>query len=52
MACLLSWFVFKYNFLPCYTQGEKTDYSVKIQELQKQLAMDAEEAEKLQVLRI
>ncbi|CAK9137605.1 unnamed protein product [Ilex paraguariensis] len=27
---------------------EKTDYSVKIQELQKQLAMDKEEAEKLQ----
>ncbi|XP_010663180.1 serine/threonine-protein kinase ATM isoform X4 [Vitis vinifera] len=30
------------------SKGEKTDYSVKIQELQKQLAMDAEEAEKLQ----
>ncbi|KAL6997151.1 non-specific serine,threonine protein kinase [Sarracenia purpurea var. burkii] len=29
-------------------KGEKTDYSVKIQELQKQLAMDKEEAEKLQ----
>ncbi|KAK3035322.1 hypothetical protein RJ639_034030 [Escallonia herrerae] len=29
-------------------KGEKTDYSVKIQELQKQLAMDREEAEKLQ----
>ncbi|XP_034214644.1 serine/threonine-protein kinase ATM isoform X13 [Prunus dulcis] len=30
------------------TKGEKIDYSVKIQELQKQLAMDKEEAEKLQ----
>ncbi|GLT47213.1 hypothetical protein SLA2020_209240 [Shorea laevis] len=30
------------------TKGEKTDYSLKIQELQKQLAMDKEEAEKLQ----
>ncbi|KAK1427643.1 hypothetical protein QVD17_16334 [Tagetes erecta] len=30
------------------SKGEKTDYSVKIQELQKQLAMDKEEAEKLQ----
>lgn len=30
------------------TKGEKTDYSLKIQELQKQLAMDTEEAEKLQ----
>ncbi|KAK9278063.1 hypothetical protein L1049_027621 [Liquidambar formosana] len=30
------------------TKGEKTDYTVKIQELQKQLAMDREEAEKLQ----
>ncbi|KAM7471307.1 hypothetical protein LguiA_009490 [Lonicera macranthoides] len=30
-------------------KGEKTDYSVKIQELQKQLSMDREEAEKLQV---
>ncbi|XP_077244126.1 serine/Threonine-kinase ATM-like protein isoform X2 [Tasmannia lanceolata] len=30
------------------TKGEKTDYSVKIQELQKQLTMDSEEAEKLQ----
>ncbi|XP_057952318.1 serine/threonine-protein kinase ATM [Malania oleifera] len=30
------------------TKGEKTDYSVKIQELQKQLAMDKEEAERLQ----
>ncbi|KAK9117160.1 hypothetical protein Sjap_016107 [Stephania japonica] len=29
-------------------KGEKTDYSVRIQELQKQLAMDMEEAEKLQ----
>lgn len=29
-------------------KGEKTDYSVKIQELQKQLAMDKEEAKKLQ----
>ncbi|XP_048138241.1 serine/threonine-protein kinase ATM isoform X2 [Rhodamnia argentea] len=29
-------------------KGEKTDYSVKIQELQRQLAMDKEEAEKLQ----
>ncbi|XP_059644264.1 serine/threonine-protein kinase ATM [Cornus florida] len=30
------------------SKGEKTDYSVKIQELQKQLAMDKDEAEKLQ----
>ncbi|KAJ8427337.1 hypothetical protein Cgig2_030602 [Carnegiea gigantea] len=30
------------------TKGEKADYSLKIQELQKQLAMDTEEAEKLQ----
>ncbi|XP_024973398.1 serine/threonine-protein kinase ATM isoform X4 [Cynara cardunculus var. scolymus] len=30
------------------SKGEKTDYSVKIQELQKQLAMDREEAKKLQ----
>ncbi|KAI3807033.1 hypothetical protein L1987_22953 [Smallanthus sonchifolius] len=30
------------------SKSEKTDYSVKIQELQKQLAMDKEEAEKLQ----
>ncbi|KAL4634029.1 hypothetical protein ACB092_04G167700 [Castanea dentata] len=30
------------------SKGEKTDCSVKIQELQKQLAMDGEEAEKLQ----
>ncbi|KAK9684733.1 hypothetical protein RND81_10G228300 [Saponaria officinalis] len=30
------------------TKGEKTDYSLKIQELQKQLGMDAEEAQKLQ----
>ncbi|XP_052181201.1 serine/threonine-protein kinase ATM isoform X3 [Diospyros lotus] len=30
------------------SKGEKTDYSIKIQELQKQLAMDKEEAEKLQ----
>ncbi|XP_044477149.1 serine/threonine-protein kinase ATM isoform X3 [Mangifera indica] len=29
-------------------KGDKVDYSVKIQELQKQLAMDKEEAEKLQ----
>ncbi|KAH9776171.1 serine/threonine-protein kinase ATM [Citrus sinensis] len=29
------------------TKGEKTDYSIKIQELQKQLAMDREEAQKL-----
>jgi len=34
------------------SQGEKTDYSLKIQELQKQLAMDKEEAEKLQVIYI
>ncbi|PRQ24322.1 putative non-specific serine/threonine protein kinase [Rosa chinensis] len=34
--------------LKCSTKGEKTDYSIKIQELQKQLAMDKEEAEKLQ----
>ncbi|XP_057442948.1 serine/threonine-protein kinase ATM [Lotus japonicus] len=30
------------------TKGEKTDYTMKIQELQKQVAMDKEEAEKLQ----
>ncbi|KAK7317181.1 hypothetical protein RJT34_01188 [Clitoria ternatea] len=30
------------------TKGEKTDYSLKIQELQKQVAMDKEEAQKLQ----
>ncbi|XP_078431049.1 serine/Threonine-kinase ATM-like protein isoform X2 [Wolffia australiana] len=30
------------------TKGDKIDYSVKIQELQKQLTMDREEAEKLQ----
>ncbi|XP_023765032.1 serine/threonine-protein kinase ATM isoform X1 [Lactuca sativa] len=30
------------------SKGDKTDYSVKIQELQKQLTMDKEEAEKLQ----
>ncbi|XVF09293.1 hypothetical protein REPUB_Repub07fG0080200 [Reevesia pubescens] len=30
------------------TKGEKIDYSVKIQELQKQLAMDKEEAQKVQ----
>ncbi|KAE8124229.1 hypothetical protein FH972_019134 [Carpinus fangiana] len=30
------------------SKGEKTDYSLKIQELQKQLTMDKEEAEKLQ----
>lgn len=30
-------------------QSEKTDYSVKIQELQKQLALDEEEAGKIQV---
>ncbi|XP_031372225.1 serine/threonine-protein kinase ATM isoform X2 [Punica granatum] len=30
------------------TKGEKTDYSVKILELQRQLAMDKEEAERLQ----
>ncbi|CAJ1975137.1 unnamed protein product [Sphenostylis stenocarpa] len=29
-------------------RGEKTDYSMKIQELQKQVAMDKEEAQKLQ----
>ncbi|KAK9108083.1 hypothetical protein Syun_024094 [Stephania yunnanensis] len=34
--------------LNCSKKGEKTDYSVRIQELQKQLAMDTEEAEKLQ----
>ncbi|KAF3772764.1 Serine/threonine-protein kinase [Nymphaea thermarum] len=33
--------------LKCLTKGEKIDYSVKIQDLQKQLAMDAEEANKL-----
>ncbi|CAL4957640.1 unnamed protein product [Urochloa decumbens] len=31
------------------SKGVKTDYSVKIQELQKQLALDREEAEKIQV---
>lgn len=31
------------------SKGEKTDYSVKIQELQKQLAMDGKEDEKLQI---
>ncbi|KAL8457793.1 hypothetical protein ACS0TY_035608 [Phlomoides rotata] len=30
------------------TKGDKTDYSLKIQELQKQLAMDSEEEKKLQ----
>ncbi|KAK7350621.1 hypothetical protein VNO77_09440 [Canavalia gladiata] len=30
------------------TKGEKTDYSMKIQELQKQVTMDKEEAKKLQ----
>ncbi|ONK66300.1 uncharacterized protein A4U43_C06F6270 [Asparagus officinalis] len=30
------------------TKGDKTDYSIKIQELQKQLTMDREEAEKLE----
>ncbi|XP_017218492.1 serine/threonine-protein kinase ATM [Daucus carota subsp. sativus] len=30
------------------SKGDKTDYSIKIQELQKQLSMDKEEAEKLQ----
>lgn len=30
------------------SKGEKTDYSVKIQELQKQLALDKEEAQKIQ----
>ncbi|KAI4336143.1 hypothetical protein L6164_014710 [Bauhinia variegata] len=30
------------------TKGEKTDYTLKIQELQKQVAMDMEEAQKLQ----
>nr|XP_012571741.1 serine/threonine-protein kinase ATM isoform X3 [Cicer arietinum] len=30
------------------TKGEKTDYTMKIQELQKQVAMDKEEAQKLQ----
>ncbi|KAK1363096.1 serine/threonine-protein kinase ATM, partial [Heracleum sosnowskyi] len=30
------------------SKGDKTDYSIKIQELQKQLSMDREEAEKLQ----
>ncbi|GAB2269841.1 hypothetical protein Dimus_004759 [Dionaea muscipula] len=34
--------------LRCSAKGEKTDYSIKIQELQKQLIMDKEEAEKLQ----
>ncbi|XP_045816356.1 serine/threonine-protein kinase ATM isoform X4 [Trifolium pratense] len=34
------------------TKGEKTDYTMKIQELQKQLAMDKEEDQKLQVFRI
>ncbi|KAL8140711.1 hypothetical protein V2J09_006732 [Rumex salicifolius] len=33
-------------------KGEKTDYSMKILELQKQLTMDKEEAEKLQVLKL
>ncbi|GMY24943.1 serine/threonine-protein kinase ATM isoform X1 [Fagus crenata] len=32
----------------CSSKGEKTDYTAKILELQKQLAMDKEEAEKLQ----
>ncbi|KAI3454494.1 hypothetical protein Pfo_011157 [Paulownia fortunei] len=32
----------------CFQIGDKTDYSLKIQELQKQLAMDREEEEKLQ----
>ncbi|XP_068483746.1 serine/threonine-protein kinase ATM isoform X2 [Phaseolus vulgaris] len=34
------------------TKGEKIDYSMKIQELQKQVTMDKEEAQKLQVFRI
>ncbi|XP_048500072.1 serine/threonine-protein kinase ATM isoform X3 [Beta vulgaris subsp. vulgaris] len=34
------------------TKGEKTDYSLKIQELQRQLALDTEVAEKLQVFRL
>ncbi|XP_022135092.1 serine/threonine-protein kinase ATM isoform X3 [Momordica charantia] len=34
--------------LKCSTEGEKTDFTVKIQELQKQLSMDREEADKLQ----
>jgi ataxia telangiectasia mutated family protein len=33
-------------------QGEKTDYSSKIQELQKQLTLDSEEAQKIQVCMI
>ncbi|CAN6483726.1 unnamed protein product [Victoria cruziana] len=33
--------------LKCVTRGEKIDYSIKIQDLQKQLAMDTEEANKL-----
>ncbi|XP_071734165.1 serine/threonine-protein kinase ATM [Rutidosis leptorrhynchoides] len=37
-----------YRRLKNSSKGEKTDYTVKIQELQKQLAMDQEEAEKLQ----
>lgn len=37
------------NADPSIVQGVKTDYSVKIQELQKQLALDREEAEKIQV---
>ncbi|KAI3512910.1 hypothetical protein L1887_20232 [Cichorium endivia] len=37
-----------YRRLKNSSKGDKTDYSVKIQELQKQLAMDKEEAEKLQ----
>eukprot|EP01018_Ginkgo_biloba_P024682 Gb_40159 [translate_table: standard] len=34
--------------LKSFTKGEKTDYTVKILELQKQLAMDMEEAKRLQ----
>ncbi|WVZ71912.1 hypothetical protein U9M48_020441, partial [Paspalum notatum var. saurae] len=34
--------------LKCSSKGVKTDYSVKIQELQKQLALDREEAQKIQ----
>jgi hypothetical protein len=46
MHCLL--------ILPTHTkssnfQGEKTDYTAKIQELQKQLTLDTEEAQKIQV---
>lgn len=37
-----------YRRLKNSSKGEKTDYSIKIQELQKQLTMDKEEAEKLQ----